>query len=331
MVKYRKDVKRMRQIKWGVLGTANIAKGHTIPAMLKAENCRLYGIAGRSKEKAEEFKAQFGFEKAYYSYDDMLEDSEIEAVYIPLPNTLHKEWVLKAAAKKKHILCEKPLSGTENDVKEMIQACDTAGVYFMEAFAYLHTPIIKSVKEALDSGIIGKPSFMETTFLTPTPNKENIRMRRDSLGGALYDLGCYNVSLILAMLGEEPSVVKAIANFTDQNIDDFVTAYFEFPSGCRASIITGMCSEQRSDRYFIHGTEGTIEAPVPFNFEGTVKYYIHKNGGTKEIVVEVPNNYTLEVEQLGRCITEGEQPYVSHEFSMKNARTMDRVLESMGY
>ncbi|MDF2942568.1 MAG: aldo/keto reductase [Herbinix sp.] len=321
----------MKQIKWGVLGTANIAKGHTIPAMLKAENCRLYGIAGRSKEKVEEFKALFGFEKAYYSYEAMLEDDAIEAVYIPLPNTLHKEWVLKAAAKKKHILCEKPLSGTEADVKEMIQACDDAGVYFMEAFAYLHTPIIKSVKEALDSGVIGKPTFIETTFLTPRPSKDNIRVRRDTLGGAIYDLGCYNISLILTMLGEEPSEVKALANFTDQNIDDFVAAYFEFPSGCRASLITGMCSGQRADRYFIHGTEGTIEAPIPFNIEGTVKYYIHKNGVTEEIVVDVPNNYMLELEQLGRCIIDGEQPYVSHEFSVKNARTMDRVLTSMGY
>jgi predicted dehydrogenase len=321
----------MRQIKWGVLGTAHIAKGHTIPAMLKAKNCKLYGIAGRNKEKVDEFKTQFGFEKAYYSYEDMLEDDTIEAVYIPLPNALHKEWVLKAATKKKHILCEKPLSGTEKDVNEMIRACDEAGVYFMEAFAYLHTPIVRSVKEALDSGIIGTPSFMETTFLTPTPSKDNIRMRRDTLGGALYDLGCYNVSLILAMLGEEPQEVKALAKFTDQHVDDFVAAYLEFPSGSRASIITGMCSAQRSDRYFIHGTEGTIEAPVPFNFEGTAKYYIHKNGETKEVAIEVPDNYMLEIEQLGRCITEGEQPFVSHDFSMKNARTMDRILASMGY
>ena len=321
----------MKQIKWGVLGTANIAKGHTIPAMLKAENCLLYGIAGRNKAKVDDFKDKFGFQKAYYSYDEMLEDDAIEAVYIPLPNTLHKEWVLKSATKKKHILCEKPLAGSENDVKEMIKACDDAGVYFMEAFAYLHTPIIKSVKEALDSGIIGKPSFIETTFLTPTPNNENIRMKRETLGGAIYDLGCYNISLILAMLEEEPSKVKALANFTDQNIDDFVAAYFEFPSGCRASLITGMCSAQRSDYFFIHGTEGTIEAPIPFNIDGTVKYYVHKNGVKEEITVEVPNNYKLELEQLGRCITDGEQPYVSHEFSMKNARTMDKVLASMGY
>lgn len=321
----------MKKVNWGILGTADIAKRCTIPAMLMAENCKLYGIAGRNKEKVHEYQTTFGFEKAYYSYDDLLDDEAIEAVYIPLPNVLHKEWVLKAAAKKKHILCEKPLSGSEKDVKEMIKACDDAGVYFMEAFAYLHTPIVKSVKEALNSGIIGKPSFIETTFLTPTPEKDNIRMRKETLGGSVFDLGCYNVSLILTMLGEEPSEVKALAKFTDEGIDDFAAAYFEFPSGCRATMIAGMCSAQRGDRYFIYGTEGTIEAPIPFNIDGTVKYYIHKNESIEEVTVEVPNNYMLEVEQLGRCITDGEKPFVSHEFSIKTARTMDKVLASMGY
>lgn len=321
----------MRNVKWGILGTANIAKNYTIPALSKADHCTLYAVAGRSREKAEEFKKLFGFEKAYDSYDEMLDDDEVEAVYIPLPNDLHKEWVLKAAARKKHILCEKPLAGSVEDVKEMIQACDAAGVYFMEAFAYLHSPAVKSIKETLDSGIIGKPSFFETTFLTPRPTEDNIRMRRDTLGGAIYDLGCYNISLILTMLEEEPTEVKALAKFTDKHIDEFTAAYLEFPGGCRASVITGMCSAQRSDRYFIHGSEGTIEAPVPFNIDGTVRYYIHKNGTKQEVIVEVPNNYRLEIEQLTSCILKGDKPYVSHEFSIKNARTMDRILKSMGY
>lgn len=321
----------MKQINWGVLGTADIAKGCVIPAIAKSGNGRLYGIAGRSKEKADNFLTAYGFEKAYYSYDDLLEDEAIDAVYIPLPNTLHKEWVIRAAAKKKHILCEKPLSGSEKDVCEMIQACDDAGVYFMEAFAYLHSPVVKSVKEALDSGVIGKPRFIETTFLTPAPREGNIRLRRDTLGGSMYDLGCYNVSLILALLGEEPAEVKALAEFTEENIDYFTAAYFKFPDGCRASVITGMCASQRGDRYFIYGTDGIIEAPVPFNASGSLKYYIQAGKKTREVTVEVPDNYMLEVEQLGRCILAQEKPYVSHEFSIKNARTMDKILKAISY
>lgn len=321
----------LKKVNWGVLGTADIAKRCTIPAMMKADNCNLYGIAGRNEEKVNWYKNEYGFEKAYYSYDSMLEDENIQAVYIPLPNTLHKEWVIKAAKNGKHVLCEKPLAESENDVKEMIKACDDAGVLFMEAFAYLHSPAVKVVKDTLDSGVIGKPTLIETTFLTPAPPITDIRMRRETLGGSVYDLGCYNISLILTMLGEEPEQVKGVANFTDKGIDDLTVVIMNFASGARATVVTGMCSGQRGDRYFIYGTEGTLEVPIPFNEEGKLNYFIHKNGERKEMTVTAGDNYTLEVEQFGRCIMDGEKPYVSNEFSIKNARTIDRVLASIGY
>ncbi|MDN5313813.1 MAG: hypothetical protein PWP10_2559 [Clostridiales bacterium] len=321
----------MRKIKWGVLGTADIAWGQVIPAMLMAENCELYGIAGRNPDKVRKFREHFGFVKGFNSLDAMLDDVEIEAVYIPLPNNLHKEWVLKAAQKGKHILCEKPFAANEADIVEMISACDEAGVQLMEAFAYLHSPVIKHIKQTLDSGIIGQARFIETTFLTPGYTEENIRVRRDTLGGGVYDLGCYNISLLLTLIGEEPSSVQAFARFTEEEIDDFAAAYMEFPGGCRASIVTGMCSPQRSDRFFIHGTQGTIEAPVPFNACGQLTYRVILKDKTVSYTVDTPNNYKLEVEQLGRCVSDGESPYVSHEFSLKNARAIDRVLAEMGY
>lgn len=321
----------MRKIRWGVLGTANIALIQVIPAMQISENCELYGIAGRNKEKVDDFKDSFGFKKAYYSLDEMLDDPDVEAVYIPLPNNMHKEWVIKSAQKGKHILCEKPLASDEKDVKEMIAACDQAGVKFMEAFAYLHSPVIKAVKEAVDSGVIGKPGFIETTFLTSGYTSDNIRVQRDTLGGGVYDLGCYNISLILKLLDEDPTMVKAFARYTEEKIDDFAAAYMEFPSGCRASIVTGMCSPQRSDRFFIHGEKGSIAAPIPFNANGRLSYDIITGNKTTTYYIETPNNYKLEVEQLGRCITDDESPAVSHEFSVKNARAIDQVLDAMGY
>lgn len=320
-----------RKVKWGVLSTADIAKRCTIPGMQKAENCCLYGIAGRSKEKVDQYKETFGFEKAYYSMDEMLDDPDIEAVYIPLPNTLHKEWVLKAAAKGKHILCEKPLSGTEADVKEMIDACEKAGVLFMEAFAYLHSPLITSVKATLDSGIIGELSFMESIFITPGYTPDNIRVRRETLGGSVYDLGCYCTSLMLALFGEEPKEVRAIGHFTDQHIDDFASAYFHFDENRRACMVSGMCSAQRGDRFFLYGTAGTIEAPIPFNADGELTYYVKKGEDCQEVHVSVRDNYCLEVEQLGNCILNGEQPHVTHEFSLQNARVMDKILKEIGY
>ena len=320
-----------KKVNWGILGTADIAKKCTIPAMLKADNCNLYGIAGRSEEKVNGFKNKFNFERAYYSYEAMLEDENIQAVYIPLPNHLHKEWVMKAAKKGKHVLCEKPLAGSKADVQEMVQVCKEEGVFFMEAFAYLHSPVIKAVKDVIDSGEIGKVTYIESTFLTPAPPAEDHRMRRERLGGSLYDLGCYTMSLTLALLDEEPNQIKSTGFFTDKNIDELAVAILNFPSGVKASMTAGMCSGQRGDRYFIYGTEGIIEAPVPFNEEGELKFHILKDGKKEKVKVTARDNYTLEVEQFGRCILHGEELHVSNEFSIKNASAMDKVLVGMGY
>ncbi|MDD3142558.1 MAG: Gfo/Idh/MocA family oxidoreductase, partial [Lachnospiraceae bacterium] len=190
---------------------------------------------------------------------------------------------------------------------------------------------IKEIKGMLDAGIIGYISLMESTFFTPVNPAENIRMKRETLGGAVYDLGCYNTSLTLKMLGEEPVEVNALAHFTDKGIDDFATVYMGFADGKKACFSTGMCCAQRADRFFIYGTKGTIEAPIRFNETGISTYYISINGVKEEHTVVVPNNYMLEIEQFGRCIAEGEQPGVSHAFSMANGRTIDKVLKAMGY
>ena len=167
----------MQKIKWGVLGTAGIAKEQTIPGMKEASNCEVYAIAGRNLEKAKEFQEMFGFEKAYGSYEELLQDPEVEAVYIPLPNTLHYEWTVKALEAKKHVLCEKPLAPSEEVARQMIEAAEKNGVLLMEAFAYLHSPFIKAVKAELDAKTIGDVVYMESTFITSDYDISNIRMR----------------------------------------------------------------------------------------------------------------------------------------------------------
>ncbi len=324
------ELSNQKKIKWGVIGTAGIAKSMTIPAMIQAENCELYAIAGRSKEKAENFKEDFGFEKAYGSYDELLSDDNVEAVYIALPNNLHKEWTIKAAKAGKHILCEKPLSGTEADVKEMIDVCNSENVVFMEAFAYLHSPLIKEVKKVIKSGEIGDIKFIESTFLTHGYT-DNIRIRRENLGGSLYDLGCYNVSLALWLLEDMPDDVKAMGNFTEQRIDDCFMGYMHFKNDVRVSMLAGMCSGARGDRFFVYGTKGKIEVPVSFNEKGTKSFYVITDEGKREITVDIPDNYMLEVEQLGKCISDNEKPYVSNEFSIAVAKVNDMCLEKMGY
>lgn len=319
-----------KKVKWGVIGTANIAKKATIPAMKQADNCQLYAIAGRNIEKAESFKEEFGFEKAYGSYEELLKDKEVEAVYIALPNNLHKEWTIKAAKAGKHILCEKPLSGTLEDVQEMIEVCEKENVIFMEAFAYLHSPHLQEVKKIMKSGEIGDIKFIESTFLT-AGYTDNIRIRRETLGGSLYDLGCYNVSLALWLLEDMPEVVNAMADFTDEKIDDCFMGYLHFNNGVRVSMLAGMCAGTRGDRFFVYGTNGVIEVPIAFNEKGTKSFYVVSDSGRREVTVEIPDNYMLEVEQLGRCILENEKPHVSNAFSIAVAKVNDMCLAKMGY
>ncbi|MCI6880232.1 MAG: Gfo/Idh/MocA family oxidoreductase [Lachnospiraceae bacterium] len=320
-----------KKVRWGVLGTATIARNHTLPGMLEAENCELYAIAGRDPEKTAQFQKDFGFQKVYHSYDELLDDENIDAVYIPLPNQLHKEWTIRAARKKKHVLCEKPLAPTEEEVREVVDVCRQEGVLLMEAFAYLHSNATREVIEAVRNGVVGKPVFVETTFIVKPWQKENIRMRRETFGGCTYDQGCYNLSLTLQLLDEMPDEIQAMAHYMPNGVDDLSTVYMHFPSGASACAVSGLCSGQRADRYFIHGTEGTLEAPLPYNAKGTLAYYIHKNGETIKKEVEVPSNYRLEAEQFGRCILEGEEPLVSNEFSIKTAHVLEEALKKIGY
>jgi len=326
----------MRKVKWGVMGTAKIAKRATIPSMQRAENCELFAIAGRSFEKAQAFQAEFGFQKAYGSYAELLDDPEVEAVYIPLPNDLHYEWTLKALKAKKHVLCEKPLAPTVAQMEEMMKTAEENGVVLMEAFAYLHTPFTKAIKAELDRGAIGEPLYMESAFITWSRSMADVRMHKDLFGGCAYDLGCYNTSQILWMLGEEPETVQAVATYSPEGVDLFTTGLLTFASGKTASFQCGfvLAPEDRSkriDRFQIHGTKGFIKSEVEFNQTGELSYILSVDGKAETKTISVPENYGLEVEQLGRCITDGEQPYVPHSFTLMNGRVMEKVLASINY
>lgn len=324
----------MQKVKWGVLGTANIARGCTIPGMKMVKNCELYAIAGRDIAKAESFKKEFGFEKAYGSYAELLEDDAVEAVYIPLPNGLHKQWVLAALQKKKHVLCEKPLALNAEDACEMYKAAEDNGVILMEAYAYLHSPYVQSLKDDIASGIIGDVCYVESSFVTQGYN-EDIRLYKEQGGGAMYDLGCYCTTMILSLIDSEPVFVKADAEFSDQDVDLMTAAIIRFENGARAMMHVGMIlgkdTNARYDNLYVYGRKGSIRSAVEFNQEGTLLYCITTDKGTIERKVKAPQNYSLEVEQLGRCILSGEKQHVTPEFSIKNAKLLDSVFEKTGY
>jgi len=322
----------MRRVKWGVLGTADIAKGQTIPGMLLAEHCELYAIAGRKIEKAKDYQETFGFQKAYGNYDELLEDPEVEAVYIPLPNDLHCKWTIRALKAGKHVLCEKPLAITEEQVREMFRTAEDNHVFLMEAFAYLHSPYVQAIKKEVDSGVIGEIRYLESSFITGRRPDTDIRLRRETFGGAMYDLGCYTSSLVLWLLGKEPDTIRAIAQFSDKKIDLFTAALLEYEGGSVVKLACGMVlTDGRMDRLYIGGTKGEIESTTEFNQCGETYYTVRLNGKEQTKTVTAPNNYTLEAEQLSRCILTGEKPHISKSFSLMVARVTDRILKGIGY
>jgi len=323
----------MGTINWGVLGTAGIAKGHTIPGMKLAEDVNLYAIAGRSMEKAEAYKEEFGFEKAYDNYEDLLKDPAVEAVYIPLPNQLHYEWAIKALQAGLHVLCEKPLAVSVEQMEEMYRTAEENGVYLMEAYAYLHSPLMAAIKEDLPK--IGKVLYAESTFITSDYDLSNIRMRRETYGGALYDLGCYCTSQLLWLLEDEPEKVQAIAEFSPEKVDSYTTGILRLSGGTKAVIQCGMVlktdADKRIDRLQLHGETGKIVCDMQFNQHGDLTYTLQTESGTEIRTVPTPDNYALEAQQMSLCAMGKAKPHVTKEFSMKNAKVMEQILKQIGY
>lgn len=324
-------------VKWGVLGTAAILDRSTAAAMQQAENCELYAIAGRNPEKVARFQQKYGFAVAYSSFDELLADPQVQAVYIPLPNAMHCEWTIRALHAGKHVLCEKPLAPSEADARAMFDVARANGVFLMEAFAYQHSPYIQALCDEIAAGTIGDITYVEAQLVTSDSDVSDPRMRRETNGGAVYDLGVYPASFVHRIMGEEPTVVNAVATFTPEGVDFHTTAYLEYASGAKASVICGMDLVRDPwtaiDSFRIYGTKGSIE-PVrfAFNAQGPLVYKLRTFDGVKEKrVVETPNNYQLEIEQLGRCIEQGETPKVTEEFSLGHVRTVERILKAIGY
>lgn len=323
-----------KRINWGILGCAGIAKVRTIPGLLKAQNATLYAVASRGIEKAEAFKEEFGAQKSYGSYEELLADENVEAVYIPLPNSMHFEWVEKAAKAGKHILCEKPLALSKDEAEKMYAICEENGVLLMEAFAFRHAPLVQKVKAVIESGAIGKVKYVESHLTDLLTDMGNIRMNQNLGGGAFYDMACYNITTISYLLGgKKPVRVKAFAEMDETyGVDVSNTALFQYEDGVQAASYSSLNSYARG-YYAVVGEKGRIEVPCNFNCRNICKFTVTAEGMTDnveildekktEYTVMCPDNYMLEIEQFGRCILEGEKPYVSKEETLLNAEILD--------
>ncbi|MDP9495711.1 MAG: Gfo/Idh/MocA family oxidoreductase, partial [Actinomycetota bacterium] len=253
-----------KPVSWGVLGVAGIAVHKVIPAMQASELSPVRAIASRSEGKAEDAAGALGIDKAYASYEDLLADPDIEAVYIPLPNHLHAEWTEKAAEAGKHVLCEKPLAMSGDQARHMIDVCRSSGVKLMEAFMYRLHPMWVEAKRMVDTGVIGDLLAIQSFFSYRNVDPSNIRNIARFGGGALMDVGCYPVNVARLFFGAEPETVKSsIVRDPAFGTDAITSAVLDF--GGRHATFT--CSTQLEDdqSVVLSGTTGRLEIEVPFN------------------------------------------------------------------
>ncbi len=311
------------KIKWGVLGYARIAKKAVIPAILKTSNAEFYAIASRDREKAEECKKEFGCKKAYGSYDELLDDPEIQAVYIPLPNGFHKEWTIKAAQKGKHVLCEKPMALNTEECLEMIRVCEENQVNLMEAFMYRYTTRTQKVRELLDSGIIGDIKHIYSTFSFMMDRENDARMVEDIGGGSLYDVGCYPINFVGMITGKKP--VSVSAKYEMKNgVDVLFSGVLGYDNGMIATINSGFNTFLRQYTEIV-GAKGIMEIPDTFgDHAGTIT--ITTAEGKQEIPVEKSERYVLEVEDFSAAILQNKKPMFSLEETVMNMKVIERLL-----
>lgn len=319
-------------VRWGILSTAQIAQNELLPAYMKATNAEATAIAS-SNIKVKGITGKFRISKMYDSYDKLLEDPDIDAVYIPLPNALHSHWVKKAAKKGKHVLCEKPAALTFKEAEEMIEICKENGVMFMEAFMYQFHPQHQRVREIIDSGEIGELKMMKASLSSYLENQDgNIRMNGELGGGSLYDMGCYCIHAIQTLLSSKPKKVFAsMQKDHDSQVDISVTGLMELDNGMKA-IFDAAMDRTVIDYYKIIGTKGSIQvprafAPQLFNGEALILTYTEEGRYREEKVFG--DQYKLQVEYFSSCILERKIPNHFAENTSYNMKVIDACFKSV--
>ena len=324
----------MRKVKWGVLGAAKIAVNRVIPGMLLGELCEVTAIASRDSARAEDAAQQLGIQKAYGSYEELLADEEVEAVYNPLPNHLHVPWSVKAAEAGKHVLCEKPLSLTVAEARTLLEVRDRCGVQIGEAFMVKTHPQWLRTRELIRKGVIGELRAIVGAFSYFNRDPENVRNKAEWGGGGMMDIGCYPITTSRFIFGEEPvSVLGLIERDPDFKTDRLASAILEFPSG--QTVFT--CSTQlvAYQRMQFLGTQGRIEIEIPFNAppDRATRIFIDDGrdvfgGGIRMETIPVCDQYTVQGDAFSRAIREGGEVPVPLEDAIANMAVIEAVFRA---
>jgi predicted dehydrogenase len=323
----------MSVLRWGILSTAQIGREKVIPGIQAADRCEVVAIGSRDADRAGEVATQLGIPKVHGSYEALLGDPEVDAVYIPLPNHLHREWTIAAARAGKHVLCEKPIGLTAGEAEEMAGVCATEGVLLMEAFMYRLHPSWVAVREIVGSGRIGELRAVQSWFSYFNDDPTNIRNIRKYGGGALMDIGCYSVNLSRMLFGAEPDRIQAsITRDPASGVDVLTSALLGFGDG----IATFTCSTRAEpdQRVHIYGTEGRVAIAIPFNIPPDRPTEVSVTAGgdppvapnTEVLTFEPADQYAVQAEAFASAVLDGGPVPLPPEDSIANIRVIEAIV-----
>jgi predicted dehydrogenase len=320
----------MSKVRWGVLSTANIGLEKVLPAMQRGGYCAITAIASRSLEKAQAAAARLGIPKAYGSYEELLADPDVDAVYNPMPNHLHVPWSIKALQAGKHVLCEKPIALSAAEAQQLADAAQQhPKLKLMEAFMYRHHPQWRRAKQIVGDGGIGELRTIQSFFSYYNDDPGNIRNQADIGGGGLMDIGCYNISLSRFIFGDEPRRIFGIVELDPVlNTDRLVSGILDFGRGTS----TFTCSTQLTSyqRVNIFGTTGRVEIEIPFNAppDRPTKLWHAHDGTIDEIVFDVCDQYTLQGDLFSQAILNDTPVPTPIADAVANMRVIEGIFQS---
>jgi len=314
----------VKPVTWGILSTANINR-RLIPAAHDSDKAELLAVASREQARADEYAAQWEIPRAYGSYESLLADDEVEAVYISLPNNLHVEWSKRAVEAGKHVLCEKPMGKRSAEVEQAFDAAERAGRILSEAFMYRHNPQARRVRELLDEGAIGELRVVRACFSFALFDPENIRLRTDVEGGSLMDVGCYCVSGSRLLAGE-PELAFGQQLIGPSGTDWVFTGSLRFPGDVFGLFDCGTALPSRDELEAI-GTEGSLFLDDPWHGARPV-IELRRGGETQRIELEPVDPYRLELDNVSEAIRGEAELLLGRDDAVGNVRALEALADS---
>ena len=322
-------------LRWGVLSTAKIGIEKVIPATVAAARCEVVAIASRDLGRAESAASGLGVARAFGSYEELLADPDVDAVYNPLPNHLHAEWTIAAARAGKHVLCEKPLATNAAEAERMIQVCEAEGVLLMEAFMYRLHPTWEAVMASLASGSIGQLRAVQSWFSYFNDDPNDIRNQLDAAGGALYDIGCYCVNLSRMLFGAEPIRVQGtVTRDPVTGVDTLTSGILDFDDGVAS--FTCSTRAEPDQRVHIYGTEGRISLEIPFNipWDRPTRVFVTAGGDppvrpeTEVLMFDPANEYSIQAERFAAAALDGDPVPIPPSDAVDNLRVIEELFRA---